>query len=370
MKKLLVSILSISLFYLSLSISFAQTHFTAKLTGSQEVPAVTTNASGTGSFKLTSDGLEFNVTVNGLSGAITGAHFHRAPAGKTGSVVRGFTSSEISGNNISGTWKKTDSQALTDSLIIALLNGELYVNIHTSANSSGEIRGQVYVSGGSGFTAKLDGNQEVPPVTTNAKGTSSLTLTQEGLVYSVTVDGLSGAITGSHFHNAATGQAGGVVRAITFVGNTAIGVWRKTDSSQPLTDQLISELLAGRIYINIHTSANAGGEIRGQVNPVVITGIKLISENFKIPKEFGLLQNFPNPFNPITEIHFTLNNTGHTTLKVYNILGQEVATLINENLKAGSYKVTFDASNLSSGIYFYQLKINGLSKVRKMVLLR
>src|SRR5439155_17553221 len=84
--------------------------------------------------------------------------------------------------------------------------------------------------------------------------------------FAVTVDGLSGPITAAHFHNAAPGVNGAVVRAITadFVGNTAIGVWKATDAS-PLTPALITELLKGNLYLNVHTAANPGGEIRGQI---------------------------------------------------------------------------------------------------------
>ena len=79
------------------------------------------------------------------------------------------------------------------------------------------------------------------------------------------MNGLSGPITGSHFHNGAAGTSAGVVKTVSFTGNTVSSVWNSTDASQPLTDLLLSELLRGRLYLNVHTSANAGGEIRGQV---------------------------------------------------------------------------------------------------------
>ena len=85
---------------------------------------------------------------------------------------------------------------------------------------------------------------------------------------------------------------------------------------------------------------------------------------------FELSQNYPNPFNPSTEIKFTLTKGGFTTLKVYNMLGQEVATLVNENLGVGAFKATFDASNLTSGTYLYRLTANGQSISKKMMLLK
>ncbi len=96
------------------------------------------------------------------------------------------------------------------------------------------------------FTAKLDGAQEVPAVTTAGTGTGSFTLNSTGteLTYHITFAGLSGPLTASHFHNGPAGVAAGVVRAVTFTGNTASGVWKSTDATQPLTPALVNELLA------------------------------------------------------------------------------------------------------------------------------
>ena len=94
------------------------------------------------------------------------------------------------------------------------------------------------------------------------------------------------------------------------------------------------------------------------------------TDNIKIPSTFHLSQNFPNPFNSITIIDFDLNRTDYLTLKVYNILGQEVTTLVNGDLAAGTYRVPFNASDLASGIYFYRLTSSFQSETRKMVVLK
>ena len=343
------------------------TAFTANLTGDQENPGVTTSATGTGSFTLTDAGLEFSVTVEGLT--FTAAHFHNGAIGVDGGVVRPITD-DFTGNTASGIWTSTDPDPLTPELIADLLAGNLYLNIHTTVNPGGELRGQVNLSAGTGFNSNLDGDQENPPVITNAMGTSSLTLTDAGLEFSVTVEGLT--FTAAHFHNGAVGVNGGVVRTITddFVGNTATGLWTSTDA-EPLTPELIAELLAGNIYFNIHNAANPGGEIRGQVNlATTITSVELVDETAGIPEEFNLYQNYPNPFNPTTTIRFELKESGQTVLKIYDLLGKEVFRLVDEELPAGSYKVTFDANFLPSGIYFYRLESSGFNKVRKMILLR
>ncbi len=89
-----------------------------------------------------------------------------------------------------------------------------------------------------------------------------------------------------------------------------------------------------------------------------------------IPSGYTLSQNYPNPFNPSTEIQFSLTTAGYTTLKVYDMLGKEVATLVNENLNPGTYKTTFNASRLASGTYVYTLTSNGARLINKMLLMK
>jgi hypothetical protein len=88
------------------------------------------------------------------------------------------------------------------------------------------------------------------------------------------------------------------------------------------------------------------------------------------PSSFELSQNYPNPFNPTTTIKFALPNAGEISLKVYDRLGKEVADLANGFRNAGTYEINFDASQMSSGIYFYKLSANGLINTKKMTLLK
>ena len=89
-----------------------------------------------------------------------------------------------------------------------------------------------------------------------------------------------------------------------------------------------------------------------------------------IPTTTQLRQNYPNPFNPSTTIRYNLANAGKVQLTVFNSLGQKVATLVNARQNAGSHAITFNASNLSSGVYYYKLSSNGVSQVRKMLLVK
>jgi len=88
------------------------------------------------------------------------------------------------------------------------------------------------------------------------------------------------------------------------------------------------------------------------------------------PQTFSLAQNYPNPFNPSTKISFRVAEPGKVSLKVFDILGNEVMSLVDEQKPAGLYEVKFDASSLTSGVYFYQLKSGNLIQTKKMVLLK
>ena len=88
------------------------------------------------------------------------------------------------------------------------------------------------------------------------------------------------------------------------------------------------------------------------------------------PENFGLSQNYPNPFNPTTTISFQIPRTGFVSLKVYNIIGKEIATLVNQEEPAGDYKVQFDTHNIASGTYFYKLSAGGVSLYKKMIVIK
>ncbi len=99
-------------------------------------------------------------------------------------------------------------------------------------------------------------------------------------------------------------------------------------------------------------------------------GFSDVADETPILSNFNLLQNYPNPFNPSTTISFNLLNTEFTTLKIYDILGREITTLINEELNAGKHTKMFNANDLSSGVYFYKLQSGKFSETKKMMLVR
>ena len=98
--------------------------------------------------------------------------------------------------------------------------------------------------------------------------------------------------------------------------------------------------------------------------------LSVVNYNSEIPDSYSLSQNYPNPFNPATKIKFALPTSGFTSLKVYDISGKEISNLLNSNIQAGTYEVLFDASNFSSGAYFYKLESNGYIETKKMFLIK
>jgi hypothetical protein len=103
-------------------------------------------------------------------------------------------------------------------------------------------------------------------------------------------------------------------------------------------------------------------------NKYGVIGIKPISNT--VPMVYNLYQNYPNPFNPSTTIKFDIPKQDFVNIKIYDLLGREVSELLNERLNAGSYEITMEAGNLSSGVYFYRINTSGFRDVKKMVLIK
>jgi hypothetical protein len=100
---------------------------------------------------------------------------------------------------------------------------------------------------------------------------------------------------------------------------------------------------------------------------LAVTGI---SDNNTVVAKFELSQNYPNPFNPTTTINYSVPTAGLVTLKVYNVLGNEVETLVSEQKSSGTYNVQFIGNRLASGVYFYKLQAGSFIETKKMILLK
>jgi hypothetical protein len=96
----------------------------------------------------------------------------------------------------------------------------------------------------------------------------------------------------------------------------------------------------------------------------------LIENSTNLPKEFNLSQNYPNPFNPVTTIQFNLPQKSSVELKIFDVLGNEVATIVNEEKPAGTHSIEFNASELTSGVYLYTIKAGSFVETKKMILMK
>ncbi len=123
---------------------------------------------------------------------------------------------------------------------------------------------------------------------------------------------------------------------------------------------------------NHDSNANRAGIEDGTQRFILSVDAGLVTslENDGIPGQVSLKQNYPNPFNPVTTIGFQLPQTSDVTLEVFDMIGRRVATLVNETVEAGTHEVTFDASNLSSGVYVYRLQTEGMTLSRKLTLIK
>jgi hypothetical protein len=355
--------------------------FLASLDSSQENPPSLTGASGTGSFILNEarTQLTYNLTYVGVTdGPQSGSQIYVGSTGQNGGAVKTIAANGIaSEGTFSGTWAATDMNGeFTPALAESLLTGELYVDIRATDSLNG-IRGQLNLTTGIGFASQLSAQQDVPPtVVSNGTGTASVVISpdRQSISYSLTFLDLTSNISaaGGHFHVGAKGVNGGLVKTIVppnaWGTGSVNGVWQMSDQgSEQLTPAIVNSLINGDVYINLHTGDYIGGEIRGQVSYSDDLLTSVAEKSVSPPAEFDLEQNYPNPFNPMTTIRFSVSHASFVSLKIFDVLGKAVETLVNEQKASGSYDVQFDASHLSSGVYFFRMQAGGFSAVRKMV---
>ncbi len=157
--------------------------------------------------------------------------------------------------------------------------------------------------------------------------------------------------------------------SIPWNGNTRIEEYSIRSSNNRLS--LISKdtTISGGILNYVISSINYPSAFVLKIYKHTQVSVEEIT-NRAIPNESFLHQNYPNPFNPSTVIRYQIPVSGNVTLKVYDILGKEIATLVGEVKEAGSYNVTFNASQLASGVYFYNLLAGNYREVKKMILLK
>jgi uncharacterized delta-60 repeat protein len=192
--------------------------------------------------------------------------------------------------------------------------------------------------------------------------------TGQSQVYSIAVDGSDNVYVAGR-----SADASGIYDFVTIKYNAAGDtVWtKKYNGPANAADEAraIQVDAQGNVYVSGNsTGSGTNGDFYTVKYSQPTTDVEVHFNT--IPSEFQLFQNFPNPFNPTTEIRFQISEMGLVALKIYDLLGKEVVTLVNEVKDAGNYSATFHAKNLASGIYFSRLTSNGKVKVNKLLLMK
>ena len=167
-------------------------------------------------------------------------------------------------------------------------------------------------------------------------------------------------------------EVGDTVRWMNVMGNhNVVADDNSFTSGPPSTNQWVYDFVftiegTNPYYCEVHGGPGGSG-MSGVINVEPPVGV---SGNDPVVTKFELNQNYPNPFNPSTTIEYSIIESGIVKLQVYNNIGEKVATLVNDYKEAGIYRVDFDASELSSGIYYYRIDTGNFISVKKMILLK
>lgn len=254
--------------------------FVSELDGSKQPPAVATPAKVLGLFVLSEDDstLSADAAFLGMD-SIAAVHIHRGSKTTNADTLPGEPQANLtsatSGYHTAQS-VKVSSLGNPAAFLKALFRGNIYVNVHSKANPDGEIRGQLLLPFRIGTALPLEGAQETPAVATKASGLAIVTLDPDGsnVAYAILADSLESPFAGAAIHKQVAGQAGDAVLDLTasfgfnddsVTGLHADGTWYSGQAVQPLTADLAKAFMAESLYVNIATTANASGELRGQI---------------------------------------------------------------------------------------------------------
>jgi len=218
------------------------------MNGGQEVPPTASGGSGYGLFNINAlaNEIDYHIVVEALDGVESAAHIHGFAVHVTNADVIHDLGK---GSPKTGTWTYDEADE------VSILHGQTYVNVHSDISPSGEIRGQVVRS-----VAPLDSQQEVPPVEAAGYGCALVTIAPASdiLTYYFRHEGLTGPATAAHIHGFADPGENAGVKHNVGTDSPVVGTWFFAVQDE-------AEILASRTYFNVHTEANGGGEVRGQV---------------------------------------------------------------------------------------------------------
>ncbi|HEY5124998.1 MAG TPA: T9SS type A sorting domain-containing protein [Ignavibacteria bacterium] len=278
-----------------------------------------------------------------------------------GTVNYGMYLSTNNGNN----WNQTNLNEGNITSIV--LSGN---NIFAGKSSDYPIYyGGVFRSTDNGYTWTWTSLQHIYVTSIAVTGNNIFAGVEVSGVYSSTNDGNNWTQTGLNNKNV---YSLATIENNIFAGTYQYGVYLSKDNGTNWVQKnqgfnLIPSVHA-LLIANNYIFAGTSGQSVWRRDLSEITGIQNIST--EIPSQFSLSQNYPNPFNPTTVINFQLSVAGQVVLKVYDVMGREVQTLVNESLKPGTYEASFDGSQLTSGVYFYKLSAGDFSETKKMLMVK
>ncbi|MCH7772904.1 MAG: T9SS type A sorting domain-containing protein [Bacteroidetes bacterium] len=176
-------------------------------------------------------------------------------------------------------------------------------------------------------------------------------------------------ITGTYNSLFFTSNSTGYIAGQFEVGSLPL-IMKTTDVGITWEKQVLTEVgILNSIFFVNDDVGFACGRV-GLMLKTTSGGVTDVADENNLPFDFSLVQNYPNPFNPSTSIQYAVSSRQFVSLKVYDVLGNEVATLVNEEKPAGSYKVEFDGTDLTSGIYFYRIEAGSFIETKKMILIK
>ncbi|MBF9237431.1 CHRD domain-containing protein [Hymenobacter sp. BT683] len=312
--------------------------FDARLDGAQLVPAVTTAAKAVAVGRLGAalDSITVLVAHTSLSSAPLALNFHNAELGQANTTANLLGSVPITSGNTVGnvTTFQLAGPNLPDAFVNLLLRGSLNVVLSTAGSATGEIRGQVYRLAREGYTSSFNGAQERPTPTASSGygvGVVSIDRDQTNAHFMAVWDGLTGPAAMGHFHTGLRTEAGPVAFTLTpFFDNAAApaaayGYWEAENTAEPFTLRRSLQFRRDSMYINLHTAAVPGGEIRGQV----IRGARNLQQILAAQPAAvvaGSLRTAPNPFTSALTLSFDARVAGTGRLQFADVLGRSVTT--------------------------------------------
>ncbi len=350
----------------------ATAYFRANLSSTHQVQPIQSEGSGAVVAEFKGGALTLTGSFQGLGSAFAadlrqGSHLHAAGIDANGGIEVEL-SAEVGSNDTSGVYQASSNMFnLSSENVTNLFNGNLYANIHTANHQGGELRGQLRFSPNQyPDTTMITSPSDSAEIA--LEGSAATEFTAEWDAVSDT-DGSQIAYiwqlsTDASFNNTMASMNVGSSTSASVTYGTLDSLLAETGVAVGETTTLSHRVLSSDGSLMSSSEGKAVVVTRGDVI------VDIPSDGDQLPEQVELQSNYPNPFNPATNIQFGLPQAQDVTLNVYNALGRKVTTLADKRFSAGRHTVTFNGAGLSSGVYIYRLHTTDRTLTRKMTLIK